>query len=358
MRPHRAAALLAIAGVAAAFGCSLIADYDGFDTGRTAVADAGCGKMIPGKPVDASAGGGPELVAITSKMQLVTPDGGLPLGYNLDGICNVCASAITRGSCNVNGDFTVACDDPGGIDNTLSRAVSGIFSDTSQLDRDIAAGKEGVLVQVKDYNGKSDDTQVTVAIYNVASLNDGGAAKLDGTDTTAVTDDSLLSDHPPANTIPPRYVDLNAYVNNGVLVANLDSFPLRFLIPDFLGGADATAPLVANISFTEAKLVGHIVVTGNGFSMADGQIVGRVKLSDIGTQLGIIGYCGEIEAGVKGQVCKNLDLAEGSKADGTTGACRAVSAAVGIALVGAKLVAYEHAQKSVSKCASTILNCP
>src|SRR4051794_31846156 len=83
------AAAALVLGAAAAGGCSLVTDYDGFAEP--------CGKSIPTQP-SGGGGGNKVLVGMTSFLRFI-PESGTSLGYNLDKRC----TGKDLGSCRGKG---------------------------------------------------------------------------------------------------------------------------------------------------------------------------------------------------------------------------------------------------------------
>ena len=112
-------------------------------------------------------------------------------GYDLDGVCSCFDGGFTDRdagpSCRPPSNEVVNCDQAGGIDNQLSRVkglTGSIADDLDQASRYTEyanSGARAVLVYIAGYNGKANDTDVTLGlapaegIYNRPGCVDAGA---------------------------------------------------------------------------------------------------------------------------------------------------------------------------------------
>jgi hypothetical protein len=341
------AGVVIAAGLAITAGCSLVTSYDGFaPDGPT------CGKRVPDRPSAAKGAPGGELVGAMTKLQFLSLPAGPPLGYDLDKLCTCPA----KRACNNTKATDQQCDVPNtGIDNAAGAILNVLYPPQADalLQGSLKQGVNGLIVRVQGWDGTADDADVNVSIYNVAGLKaaaDGGAlATFDGNDEFLVDEASLLN----IDDLGSKFFDTSAYVAKGVLVASFD-YDLRLQVPNQLDAA--APPSVVAIPLTSARLVGKIEKVGtNGLRMSDAQLVGRIPLDRIFTQLGNIGICSDnpVFGQVKKSTCAALDLPVNPNQDGKNVACDALSFAIGTTIGPAKLGGHAAVAAGVSPCTDT-----
>lgn len=335
----RRTAWVAALGVAAsaAIGCSLVLTFPDY------VGEACQARRWPDKPPASTTGGNTELVGVVRTFSFISSapkTAGKPptLGLDLDGLCTC---PTDPPACRPPRGREAPCDFPGtGIDNAAGRLLAAIYpSNPAPQDQDavnsLDVTKGGLLIRVQGYNGRPDDADVTVSLYNVVGLlgdADGGATpRFDGTDSFAVDEQQLLS----AVSLGSRFNDTAAYVKDGVLVAKLD-VDLRFVLPESLGPA---AGRVAYMPLKGARLVGRIEAAGNGLRMRGAQIAGRMPVPRVMEEVARLGLCpgtpGYVNA--KTSACDSVDLPQDPRRDGTSATCDSLSIAVGLEVVPGKL---------------------
>lgn len=246
-------------------------------------------------------------------------------GFDLDGVCT-CPGPP---SCVRPTGVKEGCDNDGGIDSAGTDLLAA-FVKLADLDfetnRRILDGERGLLFRVRFYNGGLDDAQVEAAIFLTSGTepaSDGGPPRRparDGTDRWTVDPESLYGKTGPPYV--PLFVDQNAYVAKGTLVAKFD-FPLK--VSDLtvnLSGGVATARLVRQ---------------GSTYRLDDGRVVGRWATRDLLTALDAVrdpfgdgGICGESELykQLKKDVCATVDIAADPALDTTSAPCNALSMTV------------------------------
>jgi hypothetical protein len=251
------------------------------------------------------------------------------------------------------------CDDDAGRDNTgleLFRQL-GPTAQAGNAAANFAmkTGEYGLVVQITGYNGQPNDRQVSVALYassGVLSTGDGGAPQLnhDGSDKWTLDPRYLLAgtalmgtDCDRNTSCSPNYVDDNAYVAGGVLVASLGEVPITFGGRANLGGA------VMDLSQT--VLVGTmrpvmLASNGLGWAIDSGSVSGRwgstkllsnmatIPIPDSGTYL-----CGDSPTylTLKNYICSLQDIPSDNSRDNTGAPCDAISMAFGFAAEPARL---------------------
>jgi hypothetical protein len=238
-----------------------------------------------------------------------TPDTDIPaVGYDLDGVCSE--------SCRPTGQRD-AEPEPDGVDNQFNKLFSFALSVKNgpfvTPDLYIRKGELGALIQISNYNGGPNDTEITVgiALSRGTPLVDGGhpAPQFDGRDTWSWSSRDAS-------------VSQTAYVSMGTLVAE---FP-TFIVP--LGPY--------GIRIQHAFLIGQVTVDGAGVRIDEGRIVGRVLRKEVLSLVGIQEEEGKLSCNKTGIyqnvldfVCPGADiLANGGTDPGAN--CDALSIAVRI----------------------------
>jgi hypothetical protein len=342
-------ARVAAVGLAAtaAVGCSLVLTFPDY------VGEACQARRWPDKPAASTTGGNTELVGVVRTFSFISsaPKPGRPpaLGLDLDGLCTCPEPA----ACRPPPGRDAPCDVSGtGIDNAAGKLLGALFpSNPVPQDEDainsLDVTKGGLLIRLQGYNGRPDDADVTVSLYNVVGLvgDDGGASpRFDGNDAFAVDQQQLLA----AGSLGSRFNDTAAYVKDNVLVATLD-VDLRFVLPESMGPA---AGMVAYMPLKSARLVGRIEAAGSGLRMRGAQIAGRMPIPRILEEISRLGLCpgSPAYANAKTAACNSVDLPQDSRRDGTSAACDALSIAVGLEVVPGKLGGSVDAGTPPSPC--------
>jgi hypothetical protein len=231
----------------------------------------------PGVPPEDGGGFADIVVALHSldlgEDQYAAGPSTLTIGLDLDDQCTcegqgpTCAGPNGVKDC----DGVAGRDNAGaGLFNLLTLALgSGDFG--SQYFSDQAAGgRFSMLLRIRGYNGTGNDFDVEVDQYASPGTAGNAVPNWDGQDVWTVSSASLQGGEQ-GTVDTPLFVDPNAYVTNGVLVANLPVAALR------LGGEASIS-----ITLTAAVVTGTLVPAANGqFSLADATLAGRWKASDI-----------------------------------------------------------------------------
>lgn len=319
-----------------------------------------------------------------------------PVGLNLDQVCTACATA-DGGTSDGGAEDPAAisscifpswatkkqCDDINGIDNAVAKlfktlgefvSVDGITS--SYYNDEADKGAWSILIRVSGYNGTPNDKNIVVellttpGLYKAASGAGGGGgaggsspeikANWDGTDEWPVPVDILKN----SNGVSPGldepngggpgyqsvYIDKNAYVADGILVATIPTADID------LAGSGAGQFL---IRLYAGSLVGQIVDpdgTGTKFELKDTVISGRWKTSDFFNRLGSVKvsnytFCRDdlITYGTfKKNLCSYVDIA--STLGGPTISCDSVSFAMRMQGFPAKVGRTSNARPVVDLC--------
>lgn len=312
----------------------------GRDTGMDVESEAAnpCADITPPpRPAtdDPSDAGNQAFIAALHTLDLgVRPDGGLPplYGYDLDGVYTCCGGQPE--SCKAAVPGAQHCDEEGGRDNSGGQLISGFAlvaagqfnSDTISLR--LQEGVYSLLLQISQYNGQANDSQVVAALYASDGIQPVGDAapptKWDGTDVWTVDQSFVLSDSP----IIPNHFDPHAYVSGGVLVMAVD-FPIS------LGTGDTGN---VTLAISGGVITGNVVAAGNGqYRLANGQIAGRWAASSVLQSLESLNFgvppapiCRDsgTYAGLKQEICRAADITADPTAEaGAT--CDSLSIAFG-----------------------------
>lgn len=271
-------------------------------------------------------------------------------GLDLDLACT-CPEPET---CNPPPDASPPrCDRDGGTDNALARlfaALGGIQPDAFGPDfatKSIRKGAYSMLMSIAGWNRKPNDPKVFASMYVSQGMEgsvDGGGAvpQFDGNDTWTVDPDSLqqgdqnVGENCQKNftACTPKYLDSNAYVRDGVLVAHGD-VPLSF----------SSDEGTVTIELTGLTVVAHIFENGDAADWhMDGELVGRWSTDKILTSLGRVPISGTPLCQTTGffdiaraQICPAADLARDPADDQKGKPCEALSAAIHFTATAAKL---------------------
>ncbi len=295
---------------------------------------------------------------------------GPTVGYDLDGRCSCqgeqasCQNAASVGE--------EQCDGPAGRDNVTAMIFKqlGTFDPAKRTSEawtaEIESGDWSLLFRVRDYNGKPNDDQVQVALYPSPGLDEDGCSndptpKWDGNDQWPVSVTALdgggaggqggaggCGGSTSSEALDsPKYVDDNAYVTSSVLVANL---PELALVLD-RGYSHTILKLTAG--FVSGRLEADSEV--GGWSLRDGLLVGRWKVSDFFEMLSNLDYKSEplctdtaIYQAIKATACPKLDLT--SVLAGPTKPCDALSFGIAIEAQSAKLGTIDQSAPPQSAC--------
>lgn len=319
----------------AVYGVDLLATGADGGGGPDAGADVDAGALgcihavPPSRPAaDDPGGADTELVAAVSLIDFGL-DAGASRSFDLDDRC----TCPDPESCKPQSASTKHCDDDAGRDNAGGPLVAKFAALSSQFDPNgvnvrVGEGRNTLMFRVRHWNGLPNDTAVELAIFvssGTSPTNDAGDGpppKHDGTDVWGIDSASLVGGIAPPYV--PTFVDGNAYVTGGTVVATLD-FPLA------LGGGFASA----FISLSGARVVGILEQRATGFAIKDARVVGRWGSRNLLTSLQVAQdplnkgqyLCGNnlTYQTLRAEICKSADLATIPQNDNTGATCDAMS---------------------------------
>lgn len=317
---------------------------------------------LPGPP-DPPVGTGPEgntyFFAVDSVGFSPLTDGG-GVGLNLDNEC----TCPDPESCVPLTPNNMHCDAVGrGIDNAVGQLVTGQAKtggyDVEGLSqRALAAGRNGILIKIDQYNGEPNDSHVVFSFYVSAgpAFPDGGFVGLVKPTFTAADDWTVDRNGLVMGADPTKYVGINntsATVTNGVFVAQNLSGAVRF---------DSTLSIVMrSILFT-----GRLVKDGTGFRIEDGLLAGRWATSDALLDLGNLGDPtadgGKVcqnplnYAALKAVICRAADISS-TGPDNTNVTCDALSLGLRFTAKPATFGAIVDIEGGTSACGSADTQC-
>jgi hypothetical protein len=299
------------------------------------VSSGPCGALPPTDP-GGPAGTGDLLVAIrTFEFQ----GNDATFGYNLDGVCTCDDAGLANigvgPSCKPpfpGVQQSATCDAPGGRDLGGIKGIGPYFQEAlagagsgNGLDDRIATGQVSFLFRVRNLPDGNNGSGVGVEFFNASGLfeklgapqADGStlgnvAPKWDGTDSWAInctqSGAACASKYelPDAGAVASAYLDRNAYVRDGQLVAHFLTLLLDFNYTDIL--------------LTNAVMVAKVTndpdAGGRGLV---GQIAARLPLRELFKSLAAVTIGGKNNAEyvcgnslafttARPQICQSLDL--------------------------------------------------
>lgn len=293
--------------------------------------------LAPSGPVE----GEPIVLAIRS---VAVVDKGGPVGFDLDRFCTCdpdpmskcpcgeycdCAQVTNAESCRpLYPKLPPVCDGPGGVDNAgaklIEQATALLGIDVQSWNDGLTEGIWTALISVRGYDGQPNDGQVEAAFYGSPPF-DGDPCnpkqskpRWDGTDRWPIRSDALVGggsleaevdgrqtcgDTLKLDLAKPAYVDPNAYVVDGVLVAQ---WPDRVAFA--LNGDNA------NVAFElyQTVITGRLVRDGAP-SPGETEKTRRLREATLGgrwTQEALRATIGPLRAGKNATpVCKDVALA-------------------------------------------------
>jgi hypothetical protein len=352
-----AACVVTTAAIGAWYGCSvydpsLLLPAEEPETGPEAAppADAGheaapeaanpCPEtLVPPRPAadDPADGGDTTFIAALHTIDLgIRDDGGTPplFGYDLDGVYTCCDGGASSCTPPVVGAH---CDEMGGRDNSGGQLISSLslldptqFNATTISQR-LQAGVYSLILQIENYNGTQNDTQVVAGIYaseGIQAVGDAAPppAKWDGTDVWTIDQSFVLSGGGGSPLVPSHY-DAHAYVAGGLLVMQVN-FPISL-------GTTNTGNIT--VALTGGVITGQVEPAGNGtYKLTGGQVAGRWTAASVlfaaqQLTLGGASICPgtSLYTQVKGQVCAAADITTDPSKDNQGATCDALSVAFG-----------------------------
>ncbi len=355
--------LLVAVGSAAVFGCATIfgldpladapadkeggaeagsqSDADLTDAGAKPETGSDCTDPgYPGKPAaDSPDGGDFTILVALNRIDFGLTDstdaGPAVTSYNLDRICtvNTKTSSCISGATGTDYSNYVIDKTEAGADNaglSLIHYISGMgpaFT-PENINARLQAGLYGVIISVTAYNGQANDTQVNVNFFpSFGIATDGGVANAP-TDVWRVDKSDLGASE------TSMWVDANAWVAGGKLVAHVPHAPLKITV-------DQNNPLLI-LRFDDAVVTGDIVRDGAGtFRLTHGVVAGRVKTQPFLESVDQLFYnpgagptmaiCYEpiFQGFITNTVCSARDIMSNSLNDNTNVTCDAFSAGAG-----------------------------
>jgi hypothetical protein len=273
-------------------------------------------------------------------------------GYDLDGVYTCCDGGPESCVAAVTG--ATHCDDPAGRDNSGGHMIESLAAvDPSEFNSANIAGRllngtYSVLLQVLDYNGQANDTQVTVGLYGSDGVEGDAGALWNGADIWTIDDSFVVT--PDGSPLLPNHFDAHAYVAGGILVMQIN-FPLLIV-------TSPTNTFTANL--TAGVLTGRIVPAGNGtYSLAAGMIAGRWNVSDFLGSLQTLQVLGQplcqgnsTYSFVKQQACEAVDIMTNQMNDRTGQTCDALSFAAAFTADPAQLGGAVAGAAQTSPCST------
>ena len=306
----------------------------------------------PGLPQPAGGGMGGSITVTTAIQSLhyqPVDDAGMGLGYNLDCVatCPGLPSCVGAGS---------NCDADGGRDlagNELLLTIDALGNSTGSgtVASQIAAGKLTIILQVSDWNGAPDDSQVTFAMFvasGIVANPDGGAdaaatlpPNWDGNDVWDIdprTVAGVVRGDGGEYTYVPRALTTQAYVTNNQIVGTLQSVQVG------LGFGLVT---MTNIVFVATIIPVVFPGTLNSGYRLDGQTAGRFSIHSILSLASALRdplnpgmrVCGSDPTfqAFRTSLCTSADVMSDISRDNTGAPCDAISAALGFTALSVRL---------------------
>jgi len=331
----------------------------------TVSADASCTHAAPVSPPAQVSPGGKTVNFVTALLAYTSGvtnsgDGGA-VGFDLDQQCTCpgppsCNSASMATNCDV---------EPGGHDivgNALGALFDSQLGGTSEgdLNTRIATGRYNIVLDIEDYNGGANDSDVLVGILTSSGLgNDAGMPSFDGTDVWNIDPESTVGPvegDAGAFTYTPRYYVSDAYVTNYVLVAHFSQVVVGLSVgTETLNGAILSAT---------------IGKTATGLYTLNGQLAARITTASIFGLLGHLDYsdpdggthklCGNdpVFQAAQQSVCAATDIMGLPSQDNTDAGCNALSFAIGFNSIQAVLGPPMATHYPLAGCDGGVVDCP
>jgi hypothetical protein len=232
-------------------------------------------------------------------------------GYDLDARCTGQGEGPSCKGFSSDPRDPANSDGLDGRDNGMGRLVWRLaeenhLSPTELVNNALGFGVGAALLRVRNYKGEPDDDQVEVAVYA-----GGGFDNLDGQLTGAQhnkEDHWIVADKwvvPGTDDVhEPRYVDREAYVSDGMLVAHFDEL--------LLGNPAAELQINYNVILT-----GRLKYSNGEWTLREGTLAGFVRMSDAFAWLGTFTdtrrnpFCRDSPgyARAKELLCSSVDIA-------------------------------------------------
>lgn len=306
-------------------------------------------------------------------------------GFDLDGLCTCDTRPFTAGdggpSCAAKGGTT--CDSDGGIDNAVGAIAS--FSGVLEIDNIpnafIAAGRRTLLLQIAKYNGRANDAQVEVSAYPTEGITDQGcdASTFDpgnqvwtpgrcGEDRWSLSPIGVVTtgggSPRPASGVGVGYVhDFHLVVRfgNPVVIPYGATADLRFSSTLLTG---KIVPLDVNLNPRDPSRPPQ-GAEERLFRLEQGVLGGRIAPNNI---LTAIGPYPQADASlcatpawdlIRSAVCGGVDIRfTQASAIEPTAPCDALSIALGVVALPARIGAVSDAAIPTNPCGTDLLACP
>jgi len=332
----------------------------GGSVGGSAGAAGGiCGHVqAPPPPATSDAGNDVEIVLAMRDFDIgeTALENGPLVGYDLDALCSCRGDGP---SCNPP-PYAEAdtCDGPSGRDNAAAGLweASSVFVPelaSTAMTAEITAGHFTLLMRIRNYNGQPNDERVEVAFFASPGRDNDPCLTVppapptwNGNDSWPVASTSLTPNMgagggcsaPGFDLEAPRYIDPDAYVTGGTLVATLDD--LAFLIRN--------EDTLAEIHLKVASITGRLEQAASGWLLEEGVVAGRwpveeLRLAFVALAANGVSLCSDspLYENLRNAVCNYPDIA--SALSGPTTPCDAVSFGLSFAAAPALLGSiWEH----------------
>ncbi len=309
--------------------------------------DAICVSAQPPDPPSHGDGGEIDFVVAVHQVELGDTQGDAKtIGFDLDARC----------TCQGDGDSCFreawatadSCDGPGGRDNAVGTLLPALDPKLTGFgsavwSEEAVRGDWGLLLHVREYNGKEDDSQVRldwlVPFHFSADKEGGTHPAWDGNDAWPIRDSCLID----SDVLKPRMRDLHAYVTKGTLVAILPESTL----------------VVTNgfsLDLSGTLLTAKIVESPQGWQLQDGVLAARWKADAFLSQLDrmiVLGLnvCKDHPAysTMKKRICAHVDIYSGVSSPTTP--CNSVSMGMRFEAMPAKMGPVLPSSEQASACA-------
>lgn len=307
-----------------------------------------CRKMdVPAYPGGDDPGGDREVVVAVRAIDLNDDVQGEPVGLNLDGAC----TCPEPSSCipDDDADEDLLCDAGGGVDAQSRRIFAQLALLTNdqfssrELSQDADDGRWGLLFRIEGWTGEPTDTRIRFSLYGSPGLPDEAIPTWTGDDAWSIDATSV---EPDGTVDQPLYVDENAYVADGVVVASLPQSGITLAT----SGARLDLKLVAG--FLRARLVEE----GGQWALRDGILASRLRTADLFQALD--GFrdgdeeplCTDspLFALARDAICESADIF--SDAGTPTSPCDAISVGIGFTAEAARLGAVTEPPELTPGC--------
>ena len=296
-------------------------------------------------------------------------------GFDLDGICTCDpldrSQGAGRATCGSPTNDAL-CDGDGGVDNRLAATLAplgGIVDVSAIFNRQVACGRETLLVVLSNYNGEANDLDVKVSVIEAFGIpdDDGGASAnagcaVQGEPPTLPPrrDGNDSWDVPPGATTPGARTEISGWVTDFHLV--VDARRSTSTVPFYFGGT-----LVTLSGFVmSGKLVPLGVVDGGpAFRLREATLAGRAPARQVAIGAGQLnlggGYLCDVPnwSSLKAAICDATDTVHNIGLDLTGQPCDAVSVGVRFEAIPA-LLGTERSRVKTTPCGSNweMQNCP